>query len=146
MVVANIAISDKTVAVKFPAYIGRRSKGWPETRCVIPNPAMEQPEEVEEEGESEPDESPDMEIEEEEEKSEDDDQDFDTELTSCLAEIAGIIEQKKIGTVPFKAMMESKGIDVEFPEQINDLDTALLVKEALESFGEQKGNGSDALF
>lgn len=146
MVVANIAISDKTVAVKFSAYMGRRPNGWPETKCVIPNPAMQQPEEVEEEGKPEPEDSPDMEIEEEEEKGEDDRQGFEDELKSCLAEIAEIMAEKEIGEVQFKAIMKSKGIEIEFAEQISDLDTALSVREILDDFGEQKGNGSDKLF
>lgn len=137
MIVGDLGISDNHVVVKFDKYQGRRPDGYPETRCSIPNPAMKQPEESEDESRKEPDTSPEIPI-EEGEGSGNGFVDGDEELKPLLEEIARLVTEKEISEIQFKALMASKGVEIEFQKQINDIDTAGAVISALKEFTKQK--------
>lgn len=138
-VIGQIGISNKRVVVMFASYLGRRVDCWPETRCDIPNPGMQEEEKSEEEKPPDDSDVPDMEV-DESKKVEGEFGDGGDELKALLAEIAKIRDEKGISDVQFGAKMKSKKVDVEFAEQIHDLDTAAKVKDILKEFGQQKPN------
>jgi hypothetical protein len=134
-IIANIAISDDRVGVRFMKYEGRKSKGWPETECVLHNPLLEGTEQTDADSDAPAGDVPEMEV---DEGAEGDFGDDGEELKAVLGEIAEIRDEKGIKDVQFKAIMQSKKVDVEFAEQIHDLDTAGKVKDILKNFGTQE--------
>jgi len=148
LTIGSIGISDDKVAVKFRPYQGRRPTGYPETQCIVPNPALgveeeaPEPEQEEEQPEEEqqteePEDATEIPVEEE---TGDGFLEGGEELQAVLDDIAKIMEEKKYSDIQFKAIMKSKNMEVEYSEQIGDLDTANAVKDILETFGEQRGD------
>lgn len=152
-VLGTLGISSKSVAVKFGAYEGRKPTGWPETTCKMANPILGQEEEVDGEEPKTEDESPDIPIEEEEAKTEEEtaeksdegeqdnpeQEDEESKLATIKIEIGEILDQKEISDGQFKAIMKGAKIELDFPDQVNDLITAGRVKVVLEGIGAKGG-------
>jgi hypothetical protein len=144
-VIGQIGISNKRVVLMFAPYLGRRIDCWPETRCEVPNPGMEEPEKSEKQVPPDGSDAPEMEIEEDDDSGEGFGDGGD-ELKALLNEIRTMMTEKEISTIQFAALMKSKNIGVEHLEQINDLDTAEKVKSCLVSFGSQKDKNDGEMF
>ncbi len=149
LVFGKLAISDKRIGVQFDAYEGRQAKSWPAIRCTLMNPLLSQEKEKvkikgQEQGEEEPEpekKKPETQPEPTKEMSTDEGDDSeDEQLQSARTAMSGMIDEKKISEELFKELAEGCDIEAQFPEQINDLEEALMMQSILEKLPVQQAD------